>query len=226
MLSPPSVRVIVFLVCGPSFAAAQGTPMPPPNDPTALTQAQLFREIQNLKTNFDQQLAAIIKTSDDLLKFPTVMDQKLNQQKELEAALSRIQETRNDERFSSVDKQFKERDERAIQLALSAKAAIDTQNANNAALFTELKGSFAASIKSLQDNQATEIKSLTTQVSLIKDAQTASDSRAQGIGSSWGVLVGAIGMIVGLGALFVVLFRKPEKEVIYVPPTTAPIHTA
>jgi hypothetical protein len=205
---------------------------PPTTDPTALTTAAQEKAATALRELFDAKLSALkeemisqrknLEASDTRMVLrldgvPAVIDAQL-------AHMQRLME----ERFNSIDKQFHERDERGVQLATSAKQAIDTQNANNASLFTELKSSFASSIKSLQDNQATEIKSLTTQVSIIKDAQTASDNRSVGIGSSWGVLVGAVGIIVGVGSLFVMMFRRPEKEsqesrIIYVPtPATLP----
>jgi uncharacterized membrane protein len=184
---------LAALLLWPVVAVGQGTP--PPSDPSALTQAQLFREITTLKEYINQRLEAVIKTADDLQKYPTVIDQKLLQQKELETALAKIQEVKNDERFISVEKQ------------------INTQNQNNAALFAELKSTFAKQIEALQSNQASELKGLATTVSTIKDAQTASDSRSQGIGASWVVLIGAISVIVGLGGLFLG-FQNRRRDVV------------
>jgi hypothetical protein len=229
-----SLTILAFVVW-PVIALGQ----PPVTDPTVLTTQAQERAIAALRELFDAKLAALkdevtvqkktLESSDARLVLrldgvPAVIDAQL-------AHTQRLME----ERFNSIDKQFHERDERGVQLATSAKQAIDTQNFNNAALFTELKSTFAKQIEALQSNQASELKGLASTVSIIKDAQTASDNRSVGIGSSWGVLVGAVGIIVGVGSLFVMMFRRPEKDappaqVVYVPtpatlPTTPMGHT-
>jgi ATP-dependent Clp protease ATP-binding subunit ClpA len=90
----------------------------PRPDPTALTTAQLLRELSSLREVLDTRLDAMDKATallaDTVNRTPT----------EIEKQISRLREL-TDERFSSIDKQFAERDVRTEQAAKASKEALD-----------------------------------------------------------------------------------------------------
>ena len=104
-------------VAGDDTGAGRGDWLPRP-DPTALTTAQLLRELSSLREVLDTRLDAMDKATallaDTVNRTPT----------EIEKQISRLREL-TDERFSSIDKQFAERDVRTEQAAKASKEALD-----------------------------------------------------------------------------------------------------
>lgn len=101
----------------PQFQA-QAPPALPVPDPTALTTAQLLRELAWLRETINGRLAvgdldrAWLKT--ELDKIPNYIEEKVSRWSSI-----------HDERFKSVQTQFQERDVRVEQTARDTKTAVD-----------------------------------------------------------------------------------------------------
>lgn len=95
--------------------SATSVPIP---DPTLLTTQQLIREINSLREVIETRLDGMDKAIQLLQatadKFPGRMDEKI-------ASLKSV----HDERFTSIEKQFVERDVRTEQTAKDSKVAVD-----------------------------------------------------------------------------------------------------
>lgn len=110
-----------------AMAESRGsTPVP---DPTLLTTEQLLREISALRESLGKEIGAVREVLETRLngmdkaiellqstsdKFPARIDEKI-------AALAGIHE----EKFDSIEKQFRERDMRAEQTSKDSKTAVD-----------------------------------------------------------------------------------------------------
>jgi isoleucyl-tRNA synthetase len=208
-----------------SIANGQVAQMPVPMaDPTPLTSAQLFRESAQLEKNMNVQLDAIRKEAtefkESLTHFPTDIDQKMTQMEKLQAQITKALETKFDEKLIGVALQFKERDVRTDQAAISTKIAVDAalqaqekafaaQNLNFASSLAEAKANFAKLIDNQRDLQASSAKALDDKIAVLTDLVRTSSGRSQGIGDSWMVIVGAGGLLVGFGGLIFAFTRRP-----------------
>lgn len=107
---------------GDQMRDGHSVPVP---DPTALTTEQLYRAIGQTRELFDQQLlvietriSAIDRATEllhnDLIQLPSSSDRQITHLRELVT-----------EQFSSIEKQFTERDVRTEQAAIATKIAVD-----------------------------------------------------------------------------------------------------
>ncbi len=191
---------------------ADWTPRP---DPTLLTTQQLLRELSALDekltvriggmfSSIEQRLNAMDKATillnDNVTRVPTAVDKEISHLREL-----------HDEKFSSIDKQFAERDVRVEQTARDTKVAVDaalqaakeaTGEANKAFALSIAK-SEAATSKNI-DQQGTLIASSTaaldSKITDVKDRLTRLESGALGRNSGfkdiWGYIIGGFGAVV------------------------------
>lgn len=139
---------------GGSASSKLSTPRP---DPTALTTVALHHEISTLKELFETRLNAMDKAltifQDNLTRAPTEVDKQIGHLKSL------TQETFKtmDEKYTSVQIQFRERDARMDQQAKDSKVAVDAAlsaqkeaaaatNASNAAAIAKSEAAFTKQI--------------------------------------------------------------------------------
>jgi cation transport regulator ChaB len=193
-------------------------------DPSALTTQQLFREIgtvreigetliyginQNITTRIDGMDKAIelLQTSTD--RGPNMVT----------ASIERLQEL-HEEKFESIATQFKERDTRTEQTSRDSKVAVDAalqaakeavgeQNKSNALAIAKSEATFTKQIDQIGVLISTMQKGIDDKIDDIKTRLQAIESRKLGegetrrdMGDMMGYLIGGVGMIVAIVALF------------------------
>jgi hypothetical protein len=193
-------------------------------DPSALTTQQLFREIgtareigetliyginQNITTRIDGMDKAIelLQTSTD--RTPNMVS----------ASIERLQEL-HEEKFESIATQFRERDTRTEQTSRDSKVAVDAalqaakeavgeQNKSNALAIAKSEATFTKQIDQIGVLISTMQKGIDDKIDDIKTRLQAIESRKQGegetrrdMGDMMGYLIGGVGMIVAIVALF------------------------
>jgi len=201
----------------------------PVPDPTVLTTQALLREIESLRTHSthdnnmlrelietrldgNDQAVALLRTTTD--KIPYSID----------AAIRRLQDL-HQEKFDSIQTQFRERDTRteqaskdskvAIDAALSAqKESVDKQNISNTLAVNKSEASFTKQVDEIGKRIDTVGKSLDEKVTDIKERLTTIESRNQGIimhkadtKDIWGYVVGVGGFIFAAITLIVLIFK-------------------
>jgi hypothetical protein len=201
-------------------------------DPSLMTTAALSREIFTLRELLEVKLGslnaslelirAVIETrldaSDQAIKllqdsadrFPSRIDEKIRALKDVHDQKFLSFEGATHEKFSSIEKQFKERDVRTDQAAGAVKIAVDAAlQAQKEAANEQSKSNAAATAKSeaattkLIDAQATLITNMTKgfddKIGDVKDRITRIEGLGVGAKESWGVIVAIIGVIIGVG---------------------------
>lgn len=204
-------------------------------DPSILTTQQLWREIAGLKELILRELQSIQKAVDvahaDLVRVPTEVTkavsslEKLHECKfenidkwQLERIVNidkRMLDATNlvTEKFSGIEKQFKERDVRVEQSAIQTKVAVDAAlqaaekavNKQNESFAQSIAKSEAATTKNI-DQQAVLIGAMTKgfddKIDDIKERMRAYDQvmstqmgQGQGKKDFWGYVIGAAGFI-------------------------------
>lgn len=126
-------------------------------DPTLLTTAALTREIASLKeilfTRLEGMDRAIVLFNDSITRVPTDTDRQIARLKELIEEMFKV----TDERFSSIQKQFSERDVRTEQNARDSKVAVDAALAAQEKAVGKQTDSFAQSIAKSEANTTKQI---------------------------------------------------------------------
>lgn len=210
-------------------------------DPSVLTTQQLWREIASLKELMLSKIASIDKSIDTAhqneVRRPTEIDRIVLEVKTFQdekfRSVFRQHEERiifsdrlNDstalliiEKFSGVEKQFRERDVRGEQSSKDTKVAVDAALQAAEKARTSSNDSFALSIAK---SEAATMKQIDQQGAFIGNVNTTLDSkindlkerltRIEGMSTGkkdfWGYIVGAIGLIATLITIFVYLTRK------------------
>lgn len=200
---------------------ATGDLVPRP-DPTLLTTQQLLREMSALKELLFTRLEGMDRATDllhaNFTQVPSDVDRAVTHLKDL-----------HDERFTSIETQFRERDVRVEQTARDTKVAVDAalQAAEKAA--NAQYGSFAQSIEKSEAATAKQIDALNAalqaaagaldaKINDSKDRLTRIESygigrvetqdRAQSQGNvQVGWLIGAGGLLLGLGSFAYALVK-------------------
>jgi len=181
----------------------------------------------------------------NLTHFPTEIDQKIAQLEKLQTEVIKGNIARIGEQFAGIAIQFKERDVRGEQATLASNVAINAalqaqekqftaQALNFAASLAEVKTTFGKQIDALINLQSANTRGLEDKINGFKDQVnqmdtntrtliaainnqvTAINGRSTGAGDSWGIMLGAGGLILGVGSFLIVLLRAPvvRKEII------------
>jgi hypothetical protein len=122
------------------------------------------------------------------------------------------------ERFTRIDTQFIERDKRTDQLSLAdktavaaalqaAKEAVGAQNTSNSIAIAKSESSTVESIKQLQTLFNSAIDGLNDKVNDVKSRLDRGEGRTNGIGDSWGVVVGLGGLVIAAVAVVELFLR-------------------
>ncbi len=100
----------------------------------------------------------------------------------------------HEEKFNSIDTRFAERDKRVEQGSRDNKMTVDLalQTAKEAVGKTEV--GFTKQIDMLAATITSNCRTMDGKISDIKERLNIIEGRAKGIGESWGMLVGAVGM--------------------------------
>jgi cobalamin biosynthesis Mg chelatase CobN len=150
----------------------------PAPDPTELTTAALQREVSNLRELFGARLDAMDKAvelfTDNLTRVPTDTDKQIVQLRDLIMARMETITVMTQERFNSVEMQFKERDTRTEQTSRDSKIAVDAALQAAKEAVGEQNRSSALAIAKSETATAKQIDQLTT---LIQTTAASSDSK-------------------------------------------------
>lgn len=171
----------------------QPTPSRPDPDPTLLTTENLRREIANLK----DLLEAKVKGNHDLI-----------------VSELRTQTSVTEERFKSIAIQFEERDRRTEQLSIADKTAIaaalqaqkeaaGATNESNAVALAKMENNFTGLIAQGQTLLQTVTENLRRDLSDVKTRLDTREGQSKGIGDVFGWVVGAVGLLIALAAIFI-----------------------
>jgi hypothetical protein len=192
-------------------------------DPTTLTTEQLSRELSGLReiltTRLDAMDRAAVLLNENVTRVPTDTDKQISHLKEL-----------HEERFSSIQQQFVERDVRTEQAAsankiaidaafLAQKAAADAVNESNAAAITKSEiaakekiDGLAALFRSSFDSIGVQIGALTSRLDRGEGAsrgstETRTEHRLDGT-FILGVVMAVVGVIAVVASVITALMTS------------------
>jgi len=167
-------------------------------------------ELEKLMT---QRMEAIEKAvsvaHEDLVRVPTAMDKAIGNLREVvDGKLDTIYE-----KLTGVGTQFRERDVRVAQTALDTKTAVDAALAAQKELANKQAESFGLSIGKSEAAVTKQIdqlgviiqqntKASDDKIADIKERLTRIEGAGKGRGEMWGWLIGAVGLLAAIIALF------------------------
>jgi hypothetical protein len=209
-------------------------------DPTALTTAQLYREITALRDIMETRLSAMDKASilfeNNLTRVPTDTDKQIDHLRQV-----------HDEKFLSIQKQFDERDIRAkasevaaqtaVNAALQAqKEAAGAQNDSNAAAILKSESATVKQIDGILALLASNTKAIDDKITVINgrlDRGEGADRRTREtrtdahmtVGSVVNIVGGVLGVISLLAMLvFGIVNLNHQTNPTVVSPAVIPVH--
>lgn len=202
---------------------------PPEPDPSVLTTAALLREVASLKelvfTRIDAIDKAITVAHDDLVRVPTEVQKTVGNLRDLhdqrfEAVEKELEyrTTLYNEKFASVQTQFRERDTRVEQTAKDNKVAVDAalsaakeafgeQNKSSALAIAKSETSIAKQIDSLVALITTATKALDDKITDAKDRLTRLEGKGEGTQDHKDYMFLVIGALIGLAGLAFAVFK-------------------
>lgn len=183
------------------------------SDPSALTTAQLWREIAALKellfTRQESTDKAIAVAHDDMVRWPTDLDKAVGtlrdlHEEKLKHLLTIISEhaALRTERFASIQRQFEDWDRRTDLALESQKQLAAQQNISAGQATAKSEASFTKQIESLGQLVHTKADAANAKSDDLKERMDRIEGKGAGIASSWGVLLGFIVLVGGLIAIF------------------------
>lgn len=172
----------------------------PVPDPTVLTTQQLIREIAAVREIIEARLVGI---DGQLERLEEHLD---DQQCLTRAEVAHLQKL-HDEKFKSISVQFAERDTRTEQTSKDNKVAIDAALQAQKEAVGKSEVSFTKQIDQLEGGIKTLKEGLDDKIDDVRTRITTVESRAKGIGDSWGWFVGGIGLLAGVVPVIMLLMR-------------------
>lgn len=180
------------------------TPVP---DPTLLTTQQLIREIAALREIVESKiegqrevLEARIDGMDKAIRLLQAISDRVPSDVDSKVAHLR---TLHEEKFHSIDIQFKERDERVEQTAKDTKTAVDAALAAQEKSAGKQADTFALSIGKSENATTKQIDALDEKLNDMKERVTRIEGAGKGRGDAVGWIVAAIS---ALAAVFSIVF--------------------
>jgi hypothetical protein len=185
----------------------------PVPDPTVLTTQQMDRGLGTLRELIETRLDAMDKAIITALeasreatrshqiandKLPELVGRGIGALKDL-----------HEEKFDSIQVQFKERDLRAEQTSKDSKIAVDAalqaakeavgeQNKSNALAISKSEAAFTKQADQMAVLVAATTKALDDKIDDIKARVSAIEGRSKGIGEGWAMVIGGVGVVFGL----------------------------
>jgi uncharacterized membrane protein len=174
------------------------------------TTAQLYREITNLHQLIDIRLDAMDKAvvlfNENLTRVPTDTDKQITHLREfLVSELSKVADVHN-EKFTSVEAQFVERDMRRNQSAMDSKTAIDAalQAAKEAVGKSEISTTKqidqqSSLIHTTSQGLNDKIDDIKSRLTLIEGKGVGGDRSAQWVFSAVTIFISVLAIIAAIG---------------------------
>jgi len=192
----------------PMSGPGDSRPVP---DPTLLTGQLIAREVSMLQklleTRLDGMDRAMALFQENITRVPTDVDKQVGHLKAL-----------HEEKFTSIEVQFRERDVRTEQTSRDSKVAVDAalqaakeavgeQNRSSALAIAK---SETATVKQIDQQGlliATATAGLNDKIDDIKARLTLMEGRGSGMAASWAVAAALIGLAIGAVGLVLALTR-------------------
>lgn len=209
-------------------AMEERRPLP---DPTTLTTAQLLREIAWLREIVDKEFASVHSRFEENDKAVKLLQEFANRQPTIAEVGGQIKALQDlhQEKFESIQTQFKERDTRldqsskdnkvAIDAALSAaKESVEKQNTSNTLAINKSEAAFTKQFDQTNLQINTIVKAVDDKIGDIKERITVIEAKTAGMSqqkseqrddtkANWGYIVAIIGLAIPLIALAVQAFK-------------------
>lgn len=183
----------------------------PVPDPTVMTTQAVNMAITAVREVFAVRFDALDKA---IILVQTIADRQPGL---IAAEVRRLREL-HDEKFTSIQTQFTERDIRTEQTARDSKVAVDAalqaakeavgeQNKSSALAIAKSEASTTKQIDQISVLIETMKRGLDDKIDDIKTRITQIEGQKTGQESSYGFIVGLVGMLVGVGGLIAVVLR-------------------
>lgn len=192
MICHRTTALMIALITAPAYAqqapqldhleyprGKEQTDLVPRPDPTLLTTAQLLREIGGLR----ELLSARLDGMDKAIRLLQANADKQPSTAEVNGAVDHLG-VLLDEKEKSILQQFLQRDTAVGAALQAAEKAVAEQNTSNALAMTKSENAFEKRIEA-SDKRLDDVRERLTLI----------EGRTQGIGESWGVVLGALGAI-------------------------------
>jgi hypothetical protein len=180
-------------------------------DPTTLTTQQIQREASALREAIEARLdggdkaVVLLQTAFD--RFPVVVSTSVKQLQEL-----------HQEKFDSIQVQFRERDTRTEQTSKDSKVAVDAalqaakeavgeQNKSSALAIAKSEAATTKQIDQIGSIIATTTKSIDDKIDDMKERLLAIEGRKKGADSLWGLVVGGGGLLIAIVTVVLLISR-------------------
>jgi hypothetical protein len=195
---------------------------PPVPDPTLLTTQQLLRELLNLRelmqTKIDGNHSALLARFEGMDKAIELIQRSADKvPSEVDLKVTNLQSLANKD-FINIAQQFSDRDRHADQLAALYRQAVDaalTAQKETAAKaeegFTKLIDKLTELVSSQTDSLGKEFRALISgqdvKIDAVKERFAVGEGRVAGISQSWGVIVAAAGIVIGVVAVIIAVLH-------------------
>lgn len=182
----------------------------PDPDPSTLTTAALHREIQHLKELILSE-REINNTSNSARDKALVLLQAFADKSPTTAAVDQsVRELGKltDEKFTSIDRRFQDKDKAVDAAFAAAKEAVAEQNKSNALSVTKSEAAFTKQIDGINSLFGQTTKATDDKFADLKDRITTIEGRSTGHGDIWGYIIGAAGLVVALLAVVAFVAKR------------------
>lgn len=195
----------------PIHPSMRGDIRPVP-DPTTLTTQQLHTHTAGVRSILEARLEANEKIMDAVWnrieKIDAIIEKEVNHLKEVHSV-----------KFEGIQTQFAERDTRqektsesdrvALGAALNAaKEAVGEQNKSSASAIAKSEAATTKQIDQIGVMNLATNKSTDEKIEGIKADLTFIKGQAKGLGAGWGLLVGALGILIAIATLIAMVLKK------------------
>lgn len=179
---------------------------PPVPDPTVLTTSQLLRVTGSLRDYIDGKMEVLETRLFAIDRATELLNETVNRvPTETQTAIGRIQDLM-DEKFKSIEVQFRERDTRQERESRDNKVAVDAafaaqkeaaakQDESNAKAIDKSERATAETILKVQDLAKTQNDAMRDKYDELKDRINRADGKGEGRHDVWGFVFGGVGML-------------------------------
>lgn len=202
-------------------------------DPSALTSAQLFREMANLELRLNDKIEAIRDSAKlihtDYTRVPTLLDRAVTELRALLEQRIELEQKLTIERFAKVETQFTELNLRTSQLKTASDTAIAAAMAAAEKAVGENNRSFSLAVaksetmtsealKNLGENLKTEVRATNDKVGTLADRMNRSEGSNSAMWAMGAAIIAVVSLLLaGYSAFHGSNVAVPVPTVQYVP---------
>lgn len=189
----------------------------PNPDPSTLTTDQLLREISHIKDTVDSAKEIIdtrLNAMDTALKLLQAFADKSPTTAAVAQSVLELAKL-VDEKFTSIDRRFQDKDKAVDAAFAAAKEAVAEQNKSNALSITKSEAAFTKQLDGMNSSIAATTKTTDDKFVDLKDRITTIEGRSTGHGDIWGYIIGAVGILAAVIAIFALVSKVPNPGIIH-----------